>query len=425
MIFKSIVSLVLVFVLFVSVSSLVSAVPVTIESVHVDGELVTTQDPNRLDLERGQDLDVKVRLNAVSNGSDIEVHGFISGFEFNKDQPISDVTPVFDVESGVTYVKRIRLRLPDLADEDNYMLRILVTDRNGPELIQNFRIKVDVPRHSVVIKDVILNPETSVVAGRALIATVRVKNMGERDQQGVKIKVSIPDLGVSATDFMDKLESGDSTTSEELFLRVPTCAKPGIYDIKATIEFNEGFEAAAKTGRIEVLKSDACPVQGTDKTGEKTTITVSTDAQSIVAGEGGAVYPVTITNQGSSQKAYTLVVDGYTDWGNVRLSPSNVVVVNAGESKTVSLFVSAKPEASEGEKTFSLTVKDQAGNSLQQILMKARVQPKEGGLGNMRRLLEIGLIVLAVIVIVIALLVIFSRMRGKEEEPETETKTYY
>ncbi len=425
---KFLLSFGLVFVLLVMIAGSVTAQPVTIDSVSVNGDTITTGDTNRLDLERGQNLDVKVRLDAVANGTDVEVHAFVSGFEFNREQPISDVTSLFDVEAGVTYVKRLTLKLPDLAEEDDYLLRILVADRNGAELIQSYRIKIDVPRHNVVIRDVILNPDVSVVAGRALIATVRVKNMGEQDQDGVKIRVSIPDLEVSATDFIDTLESDESTTSEELYLRVPTCAKPGVYDVVASISFNEGFTTAAKTGKIEVVKSDACPANAAQEAKEKTLIIVSTEPQSITAGEGGAVFPITLSNEGSSTKVYTIVPEGYSDWGTVKLSPSNVVVLNAGEAKTVSMFVTAKPDATAGERPFTVTVKDQAGNVLQQVIMKANIKDSrsDAGATDLRRLLEIGLVVLAVIVIVVALIVLFSRMRGKEEEEEEpETKTYY
>ncbi|MBI2574811.1 hypothetical protein HYV82_02915, partial [Candidatus Woesearchaeota archaeon] len=146
---KLLTGLLLVFVLFAVFAVTAHAAPVTIESVEVNGDEIRTTDQNKLDLVRGQDLDVKVRLNATANGSDVEVRAFVSGFEFNREDPISDVTPVFDVDSGVTYVKRLKLRLPDLADEDNYLLRIIIADRFGSELIQNYRIRIDVPRHNV------------------------------------------------------------------------------------------------------------------------------------------------------------------------------------------------------------------------------------------------------------------------------------
>lgn len=419
---KSLAGLFLVLVFSVVLAVSVYAVPVTIARVDINGDEVITTDTNRLDLVRGQDLDVKVRLNAIANGTDVEVHAFVSGFEFNRDQPISDVSPVFDVDSGVTYVKRLKLRLPELAQEDDYLLRVLVTDRAGAELIQSYRIKVDVPRHSLAIKDVVLNPDTAIMAGRALLATVRVKNMGEQDEDGIKIKVSIPDLGVSASDFIDELESDESTTSEELYLRIPVCAKAGEYNLKVTVEFNEGFEKVSTTKNVEVEASDACAAAAK----EKTTIIVSAESQPVVVGGAGAVYPITMSNLGSASKVYTLVVDGVSEWGSVRLSPSNVVTVKPGESGTVSVFVSARPDASAGERTFTVAVKDQSGNVLQQLMLKANVQGEQGlqlG-GGLRRYLELGLVGLVVLLVIVALVVIFSRLRGKEEE-EGEPKTYY
>lgn len=419
---KSLVSLVSVFVLIILGSLAVSAAPLTIDKVEVNGDTVTTTDTNRLDLERGQDLDVKVRMSATSNSSNVEVSAFISGFEFNRNQPISDVTPTFDVESGVTYVKKLKLRLPDLAEEDNYLLRIMVTDRFGTELVQNFKVKVDVPRHNLAIKAVVLNPE-SVVAGRALLATVRVKNMGEKDEEGIKVKVSIPDLGVSATDFIDELEADESTTSEELYLRIPQCAKPGDYDVKVSLDFNEGFDDVSTTKTVEVLASETCPqVSG----GERTVIVVSTEPQAVSVGGSGTVYPISITNAGSTTKVYTLAVDSSASWATTRMSPSNVVTVGPGEARAVSLYVAANSGTPDGERVFTVSVKDQSGRTLEQLVMKANVISSSGGFGGLRKYLEVGLVVLVVLLIVIALIFIFSKLfRGQDEEEEAEPKTYY
>ena len=159
-----------------------------------------------------------------------------------------------------------------------------------------------------MLKDLVLNPDTSVVAGRALLATVRVKNTGERDQEGIKIRVSIPDLQVSATDFIDNLDADESTTSEELYLRIPACAKAGTYEVRAAVEFNEGFDVITATKKIDVVESESCP--GAVAVKDKTMIIVSSDPQNVVAGQAGAVYPITISNAGSSPRVYTLVVDG-------------------------------------------------------------------------------------------------------------------
>ena len=440
---KSLATLFSVFVLLFVFSAAVHAVPVTIDRVEVNGDQVVVNDSNRLDLVRGQDLDVKVKLSATGNGSDLEVHGFVSGFEFNRDMPISDVTPVFSVESGVSYVKHLRLRISDLTEEDNYLLRILVTDRSGTELIQNYRLKLDVPRHSLTIRDVVMNPDATVVSGRALLVTVRVKNMGEQDEEGIKIKAAIPELGISASDFIDKLKADESTTSEELYLRIPSCAKSGDYTLKVSVEYNEGFDHVYATKTISVDSADSCAgggtvggeTSGTDTgsgtgTGKgRVIITVASEPPVLVAGGAGAVYPISVSNLGSTTKTFTFTTEGVDDWGSVRVSPSNVVAARGGEVKSATLFVTANKDAAAGERMFTLNVKDQAGNVLEQIVLKANVQGQKGSevqLGGMRKYLEIGLILLVVLLVIIAIVVLLSRlMKGKEDEEEPESKTYY
>ncbi len=420
--------LIVAFLVLVAAQAL--AVPVTIERVEVNDEDVRTTDTNRLDLVRGEDIDVKVRLNATGNGSDVEVEAFISGFEFNREMPISDSTPVFDVEAGVTYIKRLKLRVPDIAQEDNYLLRILVTDRNTQELVQSYRLKIDVPRHTLAIRDIVTNPDGFIVAGRALLVTVRVKNMGEQDEEGIKVRVSIPDLGVSATDYIDELEDGESTSTEELYLRIPPCAKPGDYDLRAVVEFNEGFDKVSSAKSIEVLASDTavCEALGLK---EKTSIMVSGEAQTVSTGGAGVVYPITVFNPGTSSKTFGFTAEGVEGWAAVRFSPSNVVMVGPGEVKTVNLFLTATPGAAKGERTFTVTVKDQAGSVVEQLVMRANVDgtaaaAAAGAPTDLRRYLEIGLVLLVVVLIILALVVLFSRMRGKEEEEgEGEAKTYY
>ena len=116
-----------------------SALPVTIEKTTVNGDDLIAGDTNYLSLTRGDNLDVKVRLSGFGNDSNVEVQAFISGYEYSRQNPISDVTSTFDVKAGVTYVKKLSLSVPAIADTDNYLLRVLVTDRSGREVIHSRR----------------------------------------------------------------------------------------------------------------------------------------------------------------------------------------------------------------------------------------------------------------------------------------------
>jgi len=61
---------------------------------------------------------------------------------------------------------------------------------------------------------------------------------------GVKVVVSIPDLGVSASDFIDELEAegddnDDQATTEEMFLRIPDNAETGEYTVRIEVYFDD------------------------------------------------------------------------------------------------------------------------------------------------------------------------------------------
>ncbi|MCF7860989.1 hypothetical protein K9M79_01995 [Candidatus Woesearchaeota archaeon] len=419
----SMLSLILLVVLGANVFA--GAIPVTISDVEMEGTTLTANDTTRVDFERGNRIEVRVELEATGNASDVVVEAFISGYEYSDRQAISDATHVFDVESGVKYVKKLYLDLPDRADEDDYKVRIIVTDRNNDEIVQNYNIKMDVPRHDLAIKDVIFSPEGSVVAGRALLVAARVKNMGEQDEEGIKIKATIPDLGLSASDYVEELEYDESVTSEELYLRIPSCTKEGEYNVKISAYYDDNYESTSVIKTIYV-EADECGGTDVDTDSSKVVINVNTDPQDIVMGTTGAVYPMVISNQGKTSKTLTVTTEGTTDWADVKVSPSSVVVVNAGETKTVYLYVSSKESAAAGEHTFVVNVK--TDQKTEQVVLKGTVtggnSGADGSWDQIKSGLEIGLVVLVVLLIILGLIIGFSKLRSNDDDDD-QGQTYY
>jgi len=426
--------LTLMFGLILAVSMALSAyaapVPVTVGEVKVDGyNLDAGLTTSVRQLERGEDFDVRIRLTATADVENIQINAFITGFEHSKSEPISDSTRAFDLATGETAVKTLDLSLPERADEDTYLLRLIISDRSNDAVTAEYGIKVQPSDTQVIIKDFELSPEDEVQAGRAILATVRVKNLGDSDEDDVKIKVSIPELGVSATpDYINELEEDESATSEEFFLKINSCTKPGIYEVVAEVEFDEGDEEVTATKAISVTKGicDVVEEPGQAQVSGKTTIAYSTEAQSIVAGSSAASYPVTITNSGASTKAFMLSVDS-ADWASFRVSPSNLVTVKSGQTQTMFVLASANAGTQAGERVFTVSIKDSTGNVLQNLAMKADVvAASAGGVGNLsslRNALTAGLVVIVAILVVIGLLLAFRRVRGGEEGGESQT--YY
>ena len=113
----SLVMLFLIGILSISAQALTGSVQ--IDEVEVEGtELAPAPQVNWLDLERDQEVTVRVEVTALADVDDVEITAFISGYEYNDYERMSDTTHVFDMEENVTYVKKLHLRLPSRVEED-------------------------------------------------------------------------------------------------------------------------------------------------------------------------------------------------------------------------------------------------------------------------------------------------------------------
>src|SRR3989344_4278291 len=416
---KKLLGLLTLFVVGVLMSTAVFAAA-SINLVRVDGTTVTQSSTNMiLEVERGENIPVKVTITPTTNMDDVEIEVVLRGVDSN--DKVEDITDVFDAKAGVTYVKTLSLPLIQKMDQDRYLLRVRVTDRDSATVEQTYSLEIDTKRHDVEVRDIVLSPNTEVKAGRALLATVRLRNRGEEDQDGVKVVVSIPELGVSASDFVDELEreddNDDQATTEEMFLRIPDDAETGDYKVRVEVYFDDGDKKNVEETSIYVLGQE-----GTAKAQEKTVISVAVDKQSASQGGQEVGYPITLTNAGSESKTYTVAADGAAS-ANFRIAPSNVMVIGAGESKAVTVFVKANDNAPVGQQTFTLTISSN-DRVLKQLPLSVDVQ-KASGAAQLKRGLEVGLVVLVILLVIVGLIIGFSKLRGDDEEGEKDEKTYY
>jgi len=416
-------------VFLVAVLALATHALPAVTNMEIDGNSVSPFGGETIEIERGQDLPIEVKIVNSGNSTDenVEIEAEILGYEYN-DQEVSltDRVHLFDLDAGDTAFKSMDLKVPVKMDKDYYDLRIRVASRTGPTQEMLYRLHIKGERHSIEIKDVVFNPANSVVAGRALLATVRVKNVGEKTEDSVKVTVSIPALGIEASDYIDEIDAGDSATSEELYLRIPTCADAGSYQITTKVEYDEKYEVTSDSELINVESSEVCaPVSTGNAQPDKTIITIPA-SQDVVKGTGGVVYPIMIANLGNSAKTYTISVSGVDAFGTVRIDPGNVIVVKSGETKTAYLYVTASDNAAAGEKAFIVSIA--TDKETQQIPLTAKVvEPAVSSWSKMRKGLEIGLVVLVVILLILGLIIGFRKLKGNDESEEesTEGQTYY
>ena len=412
-------SVVFALIVLLTVSNAAAADFFDIVEVEVDKTELHTSGINLLDLERGNEFEVEVTATALGNYDDVQMEISLYGIH---NEHITDITGTFDVDNGTTYTKKLTLELPERMDVDQYTLRVRFEDRAETQQ-ETYELAISSQRNYMTIKDIVFSPGTSVKQGRALLTTVRVKNMGEYDEEGVKITFEIPELGLSASDYLDEIEVDDSETSEELYVKIPNCAEAKSYTYNVIVEYDDGDEEISESGLIYVTEGDICDMEVEESGMVPTTlVTVGPAVQDLVQGES-VIYPVTLTNGGSVAKSYTVVVDGVDNWGEYSLDPAASVVLQPGESKAIYVYVAANKDAAEGEHVFTLSI-NSGTLTLKQVALKANVLDGEDGL-SWKKVLEVGLVVLVVVLIILALIVAFNRLKGKDDEDENSGETYY
>jgi hypothetical protein len=409
-----------------------AAAEITFHDVKLDGDQLMSGTNIIQDVAKGDELEVRVRLEANESLANVEVRAELAGYDHS--DRVSDVSDVFDMKANVAYTKKLSLDFPIRMDQDGYKLMIDIRNRDGQIDHQEFDLEIDSERNSLEIKDVILSPENEVKAGRSLLVSVRLKNRGELREEDVKIKVSVPELGISQSEYVDDIDAecsdnndndcDDSLTSEEIFLRIPSDAVTGEYSVNVEVEYDDGDEEVSETTYI-LVEGEEATADAAEEEIAKTVITVGADVQTATVGGAAVVYPITLTNQGTESKSYSVSADG--EWATFTITPSNVVVLSAGESKAVYVYVTANDNAAAGEQMFSIDIVS-GDKTLKQIPLKANVEAgNSSSFDKVKRGLEVGLVVLVVLLVILGLIIGFNKLKGSDddEDKDEEGQTYY
>lgn len=425
----SILTLCLTVLIALSIIPSVSAIPVVVQEVKADGTVVRENSTTRLSIDRGQEFDVRVELYSTQRLTNVEVEAFIAGHSFNDVDKISDTTPVFDMEPNVVYAKKLRLTLPSRADQDNYKLRIVVADRDGSSSVHDYNLRVDAVRNMIVIRDILLNPSDYVQAGRSLLASVRIKNFGQQSEDSIKVTVSIPELGLSGVDYINRdLESDESTTSEEILLRIPSCAREGIYTVRATAEYHDLEKITSMEKQIRIVSGTCQEIQNRPSTTSPpsgTIIALDSNVHDLARGVGGAIYTVSITNNENSVNSYTLTLSGTEGVVTSRISPSNVLVIGPGQTKSAYIYLSALDQARLGPVTFSLIVNSR-GETIKELPIVANIVDSGRPTNiSLPKVLEAVLVLLLLVFIAVGIAVVMQNKGKRKNKEEVKQETEY
>ncbi|MDP3917418.1 MAG: hypothetical protein Q8Q42_03995 [Nanoarchaeota archaeon] len=404
----------------------VSAVEFNVINVKIDGQDMAGI--SSYDVERGDRIDISVLLEALNDTDDVIITARIMGYEYGS---VMDSTSQFSVEAGNTYRKTLSLIIPDDIDSsEEYTLRVDVSDKKD-EVTQEVTLHIDEQRHGLQIYDVLVNPSSTIAAGNPLFATVRLINYGEKEENDIKVTVSIPALGVSTVNFMDELNTeiqerdedhlrNDNSDQLDFLLRIPETAESGTYEMRVDVEYNRGFSFLSQSMNVNVI--------GAEKESGVQTV-LNSDSNSKVTNAGETVnYKIMLANLGNEPGVYTVQVDGVSTWGEAGVQPSFLTIM---PDSTGEVTISITPFASEEDASHTWVARIMVGTSpLSEMVFTTKVEGAEvitvDEKDTLKSVLAVIFGLLVVVLIVLALLIAFRKIKGDEEENSSvEGQTYY
>ncbi len=360
----------------------------------------------------GEKVHVKVYWKALQNDSS-SFDAKIS-VELDNEEYESDFFLVRKAwEDTVSFV----FELPEDMDADEYLLNIELEDENGnKDYYDAISLDVVSQRNSVEIYDVNFPNGLEVSAGQPFLANVGVKNIGQEDEEDVRVTLTIPELGLyQRTQYFDLyteayVDSNEADDEDEykvykdLFVTVPATTVSGVYDVIVEVSFDDGDESQEQTFSLVV---------GEGVTPADALISIDTESQNFAQGNG-AVYTLMF----SEPNAYTVEVSGIDSWGTARVDVND---------EQAYVFVTASEDTPAGDYQFS--VKVMAGSTVvKEFDLTAGVDSFQTSSSDIKEGLQIGFAVLLVILIILGI-ILAARKIGKSDDFEEplmdEGETYY
>ena len=408
--------------LVVALVTVVSAVAVTPNAINAEINGIPSTSGN-IYVETDSTLDIEVDVRGDADGSvvdekEIRIMARIDG----TDDDLEDKTGSFLIQEGIVRSFKLSIDIPeDMPAEDDYKLKIFLLDKDGSDQIFQYDLRVEPPKDRVNVKEVILRDENFINAGGYIFATVRVENQGKFDEKDLRIEVSIPELGVRGVSYIDKLEKndvasnvGDSSSNDELFLRIPKDAETGEYELVTTVSYDNGRRSAQSKQMVHI--------EGASAAVSENLLNLRADSTLKLVEQGkGIAYAIMFANTGSEANTYTAKVVGADSWASAaRVDPTSLTVA-AGETGEFVAFVQASESAEAGRKAFTVRVSS-GDNVVGEINLAADIA--ENSISGLQTSLLVGFVALVIILIVLGLIIAFQKVRKGDENTE-EPQTYY
>jgi uncharacterized membrane protein len=244
---------------------------------------------------------------------------------------------VKEFEEGGTYVFYVWATGEDTElDEDT-----CISDSENVEMI--------IESDFVIISD--LTVLETVSCGSEVVISADVWNIGEDDQDDVKIIVYNQELGLNKEIDIGSIDAFDNSPLDFTF-QLPKTLEEKTYTIKLTVYDEDNKVYQNDYDDEKSIEDVFLKVEGSCSVAE-----ASVNAVLESGGQAGKplVVKATITNTGDKTTTYLLNAAGYADWASAASLDKTSLTLDAGKSEEVFITLNVNKEVS-GDKLFSLEV---------------------------------------------------------------------
>lgn len=224
----------------------------------------------------------------------------------------------------------------------------------------------------IIVHDVQM--DTQATCGETITGEFTLSNIGDEDQDRVRVTMFNKDLGIEQTFDTTNLDTGD----EEVFpftFQLPN----GVQEKSYTMSFITDYDYHNGVYRLRSDRSFASStfnVVGCGVSSGSQDISIVVPQVSNVEPGKQLVVQATITNLATSTKNLVVSPAGYQSWASLDSQSDNILTLGQGESKTVTLTFTVNKDAS-GSETFNINLLE--GNKITSQPVEVNVNGSDEG----------------------------------------------
>jgi len=337
--------------------------------------------------------------------------------------------------NGGTKTVTFTLRVPADADEKTYRMLIKAYVKSNEKegcvdksssLDNNYyhevRIEKIDARAVIVDMDKIELSKDSFNCGDTASLIARIYNVGDEDEEKVKVRLFNKELGIDISDEVSNLDKGDSADiTFDFTIQEKVIGKNYLLELITLYEYDEDTDEPGSNSKEDLDKNFLVPlkvnciIEEEKKAGVSVTAELESDA---IAGEQFVVKG-TLKNTGTEETMYSLSLTGYDSWASLDKIEPKAITLKADESKEFKIYLNVN-EDSTGEQTFKIKASYNGEATEREVSVELAEKEVIGTTGitgsviaeNLRKNWFIWVIVVVNVILIIAIIAVARKIAG-------------